>query len=145
MGDFFASLGATEKVFAGSAIVGGIFFLVWLVLQFVGGDTDGDLHDGDGVGDVSGDADLSFKVLSFQGISTFLTMFGLVGLASSRESGFSPFVSSALGVAAGLAMAWVVAERLRRTNRALREVRDKLEPEQAPEGPATDRPDERTP
>lgn len=80
-----------EKLFAVCAAIGGVLFAVRLVLQFVGGDVDvDDVPDGDidFDGD-AGDTDISFKVLSFQGFMSFFMMFGLVGLALTRQSGWS--------------------------------------------------------
>ncbi len=72
-----------ELLFAGSALLGGLLFLVWFVLAMVGGvagDVAGDIFGAD----VGFDADLSFKALTFQGISAFAMMFGLIGLAILR-------------------------------------------------------------
>lgn len=104
-----------EKVYFTSAVAGGTFFVFWLVMQIVGagdhGDVDTDVAHGHAShGDAHGDVDPSFKVLSFQGLSSFFTMFGVVGLALSKN-GSSPGVSSIFGTGSGfvmlLAMAWL--------------------------------------
>lgn len=72
-----------ELLFAGAALLGGLLFLVWFVLAMIGGvagDVAGDIFGAD----VGFDADLSFKALTFQGISAFTMMFGLIGLAIMR-------------------------------------------------------------
>ena len=99
-----------EKFFAVCAVVGGIFFVIRLVLQFVGGDGD---FDGDIDGDIDadldgGDSDISFKVLSFQGLTAFFMMFGLVGLALSWQTGWDPVRSIAGATAAGFGTVWVL-------------------------------------
>lgn len=86
-------------------MVGGVCVLAWLVLQLLGVHSDGAAHDLD----TSGTADLSFSLLSFQGISCFLTMFGLVGLALNQEASAGPVLAATGGVAGGLATVWVVA------------------------------------
>ncbi len=101
---------AVDQVLLICALLGGVAFLVWLVLQFVGGGLDGDLDAGGGLdaGEVSGQADASFTLLSFQGISAFLTIFGLVGLSVHREMGAPAGAALGGGVAAGLLMSWVL-------------------------------------
>ena len=108
-----------DIVFLVSAVLGGSAFLVWLLLQFIGADLDTDV-DVDGSFDASegsGSADLSFTLLSFQGLSSFLTMFGLVGLAAHREGQLGALFSIALATGAGLAMTWVIAKLFSTFNR----------------------------
>jgi hypothetical protein len=118
MGDWFAALSVLEKTFAVCAGIGGLLFAVRLVLMFAGGDA----HDGGGAdvdvdaggGDVDHhdgtDSDIAFKLLSFQGLTAFFMMFGLVGLAMSKDSGYGPFESVAVAVAAGLGTTWVIGK-----------------------------------
>lgn len=82
-----AGLTWIEIIYWASTIIGGTLFILRLILLFVGGDT-GDYGGEsalDTTGDVvsvgEGDADLSFKLLSVQGLTSFFMMFGLVGLA----------------------------------------------------------------
>lgn len=114
-----------EKFFLVSAIIGGVFFIIRLVLQFVGGhggdgafdghfdigntdvDAGTEVHSGYGEGHVD-DTDISFKVLSFQGLTSFFMMFGLVGLALYRQSGWDPAQSIAGATMAGLATVWLL-------------------------------------
>ena len=92
---------AVEKLFAGFAIVGGALFCVRLILFFVGGFGDGDMDaDGD-FGDL-GDSDVSFTVLTFQGVTAFFMMFGLTGLALSKE--FNARAATAIG--GGMLVRW---------------------------------------
>ncbi len=95
--------------FVASAIVGGFFVLFRFVLQMAGsaGDLHTDLHPGDLH---HADSDLGFKVLSLQGMSAFLLMFGLVGLALYQQSRVGMAVATVGGVAAGLGAVWVVGK-----------------------------------
>ena len=125
---FLSDMSGLEKIFAVCAIVGGALFIIRLVLQFMGGDFDVDGADGldgldgidglDGVDGLDGadadfdaeigDTDYSFKLISFQGLTAFFAMFGLVGLAMLKQSGFSPLHSVMGGLAAGMATVWVM-------------------------------------
>jgi hypothetical protein len=125
MGDWYAALSTLEKIFAVCAAVGGLLFAVRLVLLFAGGDThdgsgDVDVHAGDGDIDHhdGGDSDVAFKLLSFQGLTAFFLMFGLVGLAMSQDSGYGPPQSLAVAVAAGLGTTWLIGKLFEVFNRA---------------------------
>ncbi|KPK66133.1 MAG: hypothetical protein AMK73_00910 [Planctomycetes bacterium SM23_32] len=115
-----------EKVFAGSAIVGGALFTVRLILLFIGGaeaDTDFDADvdmdfDVDADLDV-GDADVmeagegsyeSFRLLSFQSVTAFFMMFGLVGLALLREARVEEAWAIIGAIVAGAFSFWVIAK-----------------------------------
>jgi hypothetical protein len=109
-----------EKLFLVFAIAGTVLFAVRLILQFLGGGvhhdigapvdvvpTDVGTTDG---GDVSGhDAYLSFKLLSFQGLTAFFMMFGWVGLAMMHQSGQGPLVSVVAAIGAGLVTVWIIS------------------------------------
>ncbi len=127
MDEYLSSLTALEWVFLISAIVGSCLFLVRLVLMVMGahgdadvGDADvGDVHVGDVHADVHGDvhadahdsaisdADADVKLLSFQGITAFFMMFGLVGLGCLRGGFLGSILSLSVACLAGLATAWV--------------------------------------
>jgi len=106
MSDAFANLNGFEVFYLLCAIVGGFFVLVRLVMQFVGAgiDTDADL-------DLDGhhtDSDVGFKLLSLHSLTSFLMMFGLVGLALYRQSEVG-FVTSIVGASlAGMISVWVI-------------------------------------
>ncbi len=119
MGVFFDSLNAMEKVFFICAIVGGLVFLIRLILSLLGahhGDIDIGGHDVDfgghdsGFTDHHGDSDSSFKAVSIQGISVFFMMFGLVGLAMSRQSGYTAFFSMLGAIIAGILSFWLIGK-----------------------------------
>jgi len=96
-----------DLVFGISALVGGVLFLLWFVLMMVGGAAS-DLFDG--LFDIQiGDTDLSFKALTFQGLSAFLMMFGLIGLMISEMN--APQALSILGgLGAGGFSMWLVSK-----------------------------------
>ena len=111
--------GAMETFFLICALVGGSLFAFRLVLMFVGGgDTDFDADVGDvDVGDMDLDVDteiddagpdLSFRFLSFQGLTAFFAMFGLVGLAMMRQSQQDELRSLAAALAGGAITVWIM-------------------------------------
>ncbi len=78
-------------------------------------DIDGDVGhvEIDGHADVhhgGGDSDASFKLLTLQGITAFLMMFGLVGLAMHINSRSSEPLAILAGFAAGMLALYVVAK-----------------------------------
>jgi membrane protein implicated in regulation of membrane protease activity len=101
-----------DIVFLLCAVVGGVAFLAWVVMQFVGGDLQGEVGEGPDfdASEASGGADMSFTLLSFQGLSSFLTMFGLVGLAAHREGEVSSFIALGLALVSGLALSWAIGK-----------------------------------
>lgn len=106
----FSGMNGLEIFFLICAVVGGFFVVVKLVLQFVGADTDIDTDiDSDiGVDIHHADSDVGFKLLSIYGLTSFLMMFGLVGLALYRQSHAGFLVALVGGTAAGLAAVWVI-------------------------------------
>ena len=121
-----------EYIYLACAIAGAVIFLIRMILMLVGGlgDTDGDVGDvgsmdGADFGDMGDfgnvdaadidhggfgieDTDASFNVLSIQGVSSFIMMFGIVGLAFARMA-IHPVLSFLTGVAAGSFTVWVVS------------------------------------
>jgi len=105
-----------DHLFLWTAVIGGALFLVQLVLQFIGhagGGADVDLSEPGSLDMGSPGADLSFKVLSLQGLTAFLTMFGLVGMALRRESGTAVVLAVLGATAAGFGATWVIARIFR--------------------------------
>ena len=111
MQTMFSQYTGVEVFFLICAVVGGIFVLFKLIMQFMGLDHD---HDGSlptDSHDICGhhsDSDVGFKVLSLQGVISFLMMFGLVGLALHRESQVGILSSMAGAIAAGIASVWII-------------------------------------
>ena len=120
MGAFFESLSAVEKIFFICAVLGGVMFILRLLLSLfgghhdadMGGDVDGgfDVHDVHDVHDAPHDSDASFKILSLQGLTAFFMMFGLVGLALSRQSRWATMWATLGAFIGGLAAMWVMAK-----------------------------------
>ncbi|RLD09162.1 MAG: hypothetical protein DRI44_09105 [Chlamydiae bacterium] len=122
---FFESLNGIEKIFLICAVIGSTLFLIRTVLFFIGGDADSDV-DGDFDGevdvDIDGDIDVdasdighidsmaSFHIFSLHGITGFFMMFGLVGLAMSRQSNLTPAIAVGGGLIAGVFTMWLVAK-----------------------------------
>ncbi|HET9589823.1 MAG TPA: hypothetical protein VFO91_13645 [Anaerolineales bacterium] len=83
-----AGLTWIEIIYWASTIIGGTLFLLRLIMMFFGGGLSDDALDAGGevlAGDHA-DADISFKLLSVQGLTSFFMMFGLVGLALLRAN-----------------------------------------------------------
>jgi membrane protein implicated in regulation of membrane protease activity len=104
MASLFSEMHGLEIFFVICAVVGGVFVGIKLVLQFMG--ADGELET-----DLDGqhpDSDIGFKLLSFHGLTSFLMMFGLVGLALYRQNRAGTLIAMAGAVAAGLASVWII-------------------------------------
>ena len=99
----FGDATGLELLFAASALVGGILFLLWFALMMIGG-VAADIFEGllgmEGVGDLGADA--SFKALTFQGLMAFLMFFGLAGLYTLKATDTST-LAIGIGGAAGFA------------------------------------------
>lgn len=106
---FYSSLSPIQKVFLFCALVGGIIFVIRVILMVIGL-ADHDVHDGglDHVGG-HGDSDVSFKLFSLHGLTCFFMMFGLVGLGLSRQFWVPDIIAAAVGTIAGLFTFWVIA------------------------------------
>ena len=119
-----------ELLFIACAALGGGLFVIRLVLFFLGGfgdtDADGDVGDvgdvdvgdvGDVDADVGGDigdaveSAAAFKLLTLQGITAFLAMFGLVGLACYKAE-LGGALSVGGGVAAGAVSVAIITKLL---------------------------------
>lgn len=99
-----------DSLFVISAILGGGVFSIRTILMLLGVGDDPDLPAGTGAALPHTDADVGTRLLSIQGIAAFLMMFGLVGLALTREAGIGSLPAVALSFAAGIAGTWVVAK-----------------------------------
>lgn len=96
-----AEMAWIEIIYWASTIIGGTLFVLRLVMMFVGGDVSDDGMDAalDAGGfESSGehaDANMSFQLLSVQGLTSFFMMFGLVGLALLKAN--QPVLLTVLG------------------------------------------------
>jgi len=121
---FYESLNGIEKTFLLCALIGSTLFLIRTVLFFIGGDADTEIDgDFDSVGiDIDGDIEFagddishidsaaSFHIFSLHGITGFFMMFGLIGLAMSKQSNLGPAISVLGGLIAGVFTMWLVAK-----------------------------------
>jgi membrane protein implicated in regulation of membrane protease activity len=120
MGDYFSQYSGVEIFFLICAVVGGFFVLIKFIMMFMGMDHDvsHDLDIGGHDLDVGGhdidaqhtDSDVGFHILSLHGITSFLMMFGLVGLAMYRQSSFGIFISLIGAVVAGCITVWIIGK-----------------------------------
>lgn len=102
-----------DSIYLGTAIVGGVFFLVRTIMQFFGSDAamgNIDVMEGD-VLDI--DTDSSFTILSFHGLTVFLMMFGLFGLASLRQSPLPVWSTVLVATLAGVVSILIIAQIFR--------------------------------
>lgn len=112
-----------DSLFLFSAVIGGATVALRMLLMLFGIGDDhsfGGAHDLGAPGaadsasataaDSRSDTDAGTRLLSIQGVAAFLMMFGLVGLAMTREAGLAPPVSVSIALVAGLAAMWVLAK-----------------------------------
>ena len=92
-----------DMLFAASALVGGILFVLYFFLLMIGGIAT-DIFDGLFGIDVDMGADASFKALTFQGIMAFLMFFGLAGLYVTKSGGGPTPAILAGAIAGGASM-----------------------------------------
>ena len=116
---FISGTTGLNAVFMGCAVVGGLVFIIRTLMMFIGGigdDGDGDGGmDGDmdgGMDDIS-DSDVSFNVLTVQGVTVFIMMFGLVGLCLRLEFKQGAVIAIIGAMAAGLASIWIISKVMR--------------------------------
>ncbi len=113
MGTFFTHYSAMEIFFLVCAIVGGFFVIVKFIMQFIGLDSDSghDLNmDSHNIDAHHSDSDVGFHILSLHGITSFLMMFGLVGLAMYRQSSMGIMMSLLGAVIAGCISVWIIGK-----------------------------------
>ncbi len=112
MGDYFSQYNGVEIFFLICAVVGGIFVIIKFIMQLIGLDHDGANFDLDGH-DIDldhADSDAGFHALSLLGISSFLLMFGLVGLAMYRQSHLGMIISLLGAILVGCASVWFIGK-----------------------------------
>ena len=106
----FTDYNGLEMFFLVCAVIGGALVLIKLVLQFLGVDHDTDIDIDTDVEAGHPGSDEGFRLLSLHGLSSFSMMFGLVGLALYRQSGFGVAISLAGAAVAGLASVWIIGK-----------------------------------
>ena len=117
MTQWFAQLDTLEKVFFACALFGTVFFIVRLVIQFVGmdshdvaGDTPDFMPDAPQDFHAVGNSDVSFKLVTIQGITAFFMLFGLTGIALKQTKATGDVQAILIAAAAGIAMTWLQAK-----------------------------------
>jgi membrane protein implicated in regulation of membrane protease activity len=113
MGGMFSQYNGVEIFFLICAIVGTVFVILKFVMQFIGADHHSASDFGVGGAGVEAhhaDSDVGFKFLSLHGITSFLMMFGLIGLSLYRQSRTGIFFSMAGAVAGGLFSVWIIGK-----------------------------------
>jgi len=121
----FSNLAGLEIFFLACAAIGGVFVLIRLVTQFMGGDVDSsadggaDIHidAGPDVDAHHADSDVGFKFLSLHGLTSFFLMFGLTGFALFRQSEAGHLVSILGAMAAGFASVWIIGKLFEMTGK----------------------------
>jgi hypothetical protein len=112
-----AGLTWIEIIYWASTIIGGTLFILRVAMMFLGGNVSDDAIDSAlDVGGDHADADISFKLMSVQGLTSFFMMFGLVGLALLK-AGLAVFLTVLGGIVAGLvtvAMTGLVFSQMKR-------------------------------
>lgn len=107
-----SGLTGLELFFLICAITGGGLFVARFIIQLIGGsgidaDTDIDV----GHADVTHvDADISFKLLTVQGLTAFFMMFGLVGFALLRENKTGNGTALLGATVAGMGTVWIISK-----------------------------------
>ncbi|MBN1568392.1 MAG: hypothetical protein JXA73_11145 [Acidobacteria bacterium] len=121
MGNYLAGLNGLEKIFLACAVFGGGFFILRTILMLTGfGDTDSDTDSGhiDDTSDHIEDldhashaaADAGLKILTVQGLTAFVMMFGLTGYAISRSSLLGSIMTIVVGILVGIFTMWLIAK-----------------------------------
>jgi membrane protein implicated in regulation of membrane protease activity len=105
MTEWFASYSGVEQMFLLAGIVGGIILVFRLILTITGLDhhEGSDAFHGDG----------AFQALTIQGISSFFTMFGVVGFTLYRNASVGITLSLMGALAAGILSVWIIHKLFR--------------------------------
>jgi membrane protein implicated in regulation of membrane protease activity len=107
MTEWFASYNSVEQLFLLCGIVGGIVVVFRLILTVAGLD-----HHG-GIDAAHVDTDAGFQALTIQGISSFFTMFGVVGFVLYHNAALGLFLALLGAVGAGVFSVWLLQKIFR--------------------------------
>ena len=88
------------------ACIGSVLFLGFMLLAFLGGDTEADTPDVDM--EIDGDGGIGFQFLSIRNMLAFFTIFGWTGVLCTRY-GMSTITTVILSTLAGLMMMFIIA------------------------------------
>ncbi|MCU0419805.1 MAG: hypothetical protein MUC38_09120 [Cyclobacteriaceae bacterium] len=101
---WWEGLGFVLKVYWGIAVPFTVFFLLQLVLSFMGAETPDDLPDAE----IDADHGIGFQFFTLKNLIGFFTIFGWAGVAAVH-GGLSTGASVVVAVLAGLAMMGIMA------------------------------------
>jgi len=125
MMEYWAGLESLDKIYLACAVFGGAFFIFRTILMLSGiGDTDTDMdvdtdaadfdHNPDHMEDLDhgdhADHDAGLKLLTLQGLTAFIMMFGATSFAFSRGSLLNDIMIFIIGAVVGLFAMWLVAK-----------------------------------
>ena len=124
MSSYLAGLSVLEKTYLACAVFGGGFFVLRTIMMLTGiGDTHADTDAGVDAGELDhgghienvdheeqGHGDSGLKLLTIQGLTAFVMMFGLTGFAVSRSSVIGSLFTIAIGIVVGVFAMWLVAK-----------------------------------
>jgi membrane protein implicated in regulation of membrane protease activity len=95
-----------DTVFVFCAVAGGAALVLRMGLMLLGIGAESVFDD---PGSLDGHGDVGTRLLSIQGISAFLVMFGLAGLAVTRQGAAPAGLAVPVAFAAGVGSMWVIA------------------------------------
>lgn len=104
LGNWWSELSVILKIYWALAIPFTVFFVLQLVLSFLGHDSPDDLPDSE----IEADHGVGFQFLTLKNMVGFFTIFGWVGIAAT-ESGASTGMSLLFAATGGLAMMFIMA------------------------------------
>lgn len=104
MGTWWGELSTVLKIYWGIAIPFSIFFLLQLVLSFMGAESPDDVPDAE----IEADHGFAFQFLTLKNLVGFFTIFGWTGIACT-EAGYSQGLTLLLASLAGLMMVGLMA------------------------------------
>ena len=136
MSGYLASLSGLEQFYLACGVFGAGFFLLRTILMLSGmGDSDSDIghadvghvdidhadidqadvdHDSSHIDDIDhgahADGDAGLKLLTLQGVTAFIMMFGLTAFSFSRNSAFGNLVTILIGIVVGFFGMWLIAK-----------------------------------
>lgn len=104
LGTWWSELSVILKIYWGLAIPFTVFFVLQLIMSFLGQDSPDDLPDAD----ITSDHGIGFQFFTLKNMVGFFTIFGWTGIATI-ESGASVGTSLLFSVIGGLAMMGIMA------------------------------------
>jgi hypothetical protein len=105
--EWFASHSGVEQLFLLSGIVGGTVLVLRFLLTIIGLDHHGGLEGG------HADSDAGMQILTIQAISSFFTMFGVVGFTLYHNAALGAFLALVGAVGAGVFSVWIIQKIFR--------------------------------